>query len=81
MCDKSRDAAAYMLSKFLTRPDVKKQKLPEFLNWALLAVKTGDGKSTNSVTEVSSLIKTNCCNCNPINFEHKVLFFFPLDPT
>ena len=43
VCDKSRDAAAYMLSKFLTRPDVKKQKLAEFFNWALLAMKTADG--------------------------------------
>ena len=44
MCDKSRDAAAYMLSKFLTRPDVKQQKLPEFLDWALQALKAADGK-------------------------------------
>ena len=33
--DKSRDAAAYMLSRFMTRPDVKKEALPVFIDWAL----------------------------------------------
>ena len=43
--DKSRDAAAYMLSRFMTRPDVKKHKFPEFLDWCLpqlARAKSGD---------------------------------------
>ena len=32
--DKSCDSAAYMLAKFLTRPDVKQKKLPEVMDWA-----------------------------------------------
>ena len=42
--DKSRDAAAYLLSRFMTRPDVKKRKLPEFLNWAMKYMTTADCK-------------------------------------
>ena len=42
--DKSRDAAAYMLSRFLTRPDVKKEKLPAFLDWGLVTIKNADRK-------------------------------------
>jgi len=38
--DKSLDSAAYMLSKFITRPDVKKLHLPEFVDWCLRRVKT-----------------------------------------
>ena len=41
--DKSRDAAAYMLSKFLTRPDVRKEKLPAFLDWCLIRMKNING--------------------------------------
>jgi len=41
--DKSRDAAAYMLSRFLTRPDVKLAKLPDFINWSLKRLKEADG--------------------------------------
>ena len=42
MNDKSRDAAAYMLSKFLTRPDVKLIKLPEVIGWAMIRLKEID---------------------------------------
>lgn len=33
--DKCRDAAAFLAAKFCTRPDVRKEKLPEFLDWSL----------------------------------------------
>jgi len=36
--DKSRDAAGYLASKFLTRPDTRDSVLPEFLDWALLTL-------------------------------------------
>ena len=42
--DKTRDAAGYALSRFMTRPDVKKDKLPEFLDWLLVVMKTSDSK-------------------------------------
>ena len=33
--DKSRDAASYLASKFLSRPDTKQTHLPDFIDWAL----------------------------------------------
>ncbi|XP_036079783.1 tubulin-specific chaperone D isoform X8 [Rousettus aegyptiacus] len=33
--DKARDAAAVVVSKFVTRPDVKKKKMAGFLDWSL----------------------------------------------
>ncbi|XP_061472447.1 tubulin-specific chaperone D isoform X2 [Rhineura floridana] len=33
--DKARDAAAVLVSKFITRPDVKQKKMADFLDWTL----------------------------------------------
>ncbi|XP_071968767.1 tubulin-specific chaperone D isoform X2 [Engystomops pustulosus] len=33
--DKARDAAAVLVSKFVTRPDVKQKRLADFLDWSL----------------------------------------------
>ncbi|XP_044531122.1 tubulin-specific chaperone D [Gracilinanus agilis] len=33
--DKARDAAAVLISKFITRPDVKQKKMADFLDWTL----------------------------------------------
>ena len=33
--DVSREASAFMLSQFLTRPDVKTQRLADFISWSL----------------------------------------------
>uniref|UniRef100_A0A452FBZ4 Tubulin-specific chaperone D n=1 Tax=Capra hircus TaxID=9925 RepID=A0A452FBZ4_CAPHI len=33
--DKARDAAAVLVSKFVTRPDVKQKKMASFLDWSL----------------------------------------------
>lgn len=44
MVDKSRDAAAYMLSRFLTRPDVKVAALSEFIGWSLTKLKQADSE-------------------------------------
>ncbi|PVD38225.1 hypothetical protein C0Q70_00836 [Pomacea canaliculata] len=40
--DKCRDAAAYLMSRFLTRPDVKKECLPEMIDWNLKIICTSD---------------------------------------
>ena len=45
VADKSRDAAAYLMSRFMTRPDVKKAKLPEFIDWTLKCIDKADCKS------------------------------------
>lgn len=41
--DKSRDSAALVISKFVTRPDVKKERLPEYLDWSLFNMEKATG--------------------------------------
>ncbi|XP_069810141.1 tubulin-specific chaperone D isoform X2 [Dendropsophus ebraccatus] len=36
--DKARDAAAVLVSKFITRPDVKEKRMADFLDWALFTL-------------------------------------------
>ncbi|MCI4391794.1 hypothetical protein PGIGA_G00138510 [Pangasianodon gigas] len=36
--DKSRDAASVLVSKFVTRPDVKQKRLGDFLDWTLSTI-------------------------------------------
>ena len=43
--DKSRDAASYLASKFLTRPDTRDTSLPAFLDWALVTATKGNIRS------------------------------------
>jgi len=40
--DKSLDSAAYMLAKFITRPDVKKLHMQAFLDWSLTRMRNAD---------------------------------------
>ncbi|XP_062930349.1 tubulin-specific chaperone D [Mobula hypostoma] len=40
--DKGRDAAAVLVSKFVTRPDVKEKRLQDFLNWTLTSLSKAD---------------------------------------
>ncbi|XP_030646101.1 tubulin-specific chaperone D [Chanos chanos] len=40
--DKSRDAAAVLVSKFVTRPDVKQKRLGDFLDWSLTTITETD---------------------------------------
>ena len=47
--DKSRDAAAFLASKFLTRPDTVSTYLPAFLDWAVRTV-TAEVKTEADVT-------------------------------
>ena len=44
VADKSRDAAAYLMGRFMTRPDVKKQKLPDFIDWMMKSMEKADCK-------------------------------------
>ena len=43
--DKCRDAAAYLVSRFLTRPDVKLELLPGILDWMMRTLKEADSKT------------------------------------
>ena len=41
--DKCQDAAAFLASKFLTRPEIVTNLMPEFLDWAMQII-AADGK-------------------------------------
>ncbi|XP_071963233.1 tubulin-specific chaperone D-like [Antedon mediterranea] len=56
--DKSRDAAAYMLSKFITRPDVKKEQLPVFIDWCLTILTNTDVRTIPGMTVLSGILST-----------------------
>ncbi|XP_067672679.1 tubulin-specific chaperone D-like [Haliotis asinina] len=55
---KSRDAAAFLLSRFMTRPDVVKQKLPEFLDWCVQILHTTDRKTMMGTNQLSGVLMT-----------------------
>ncbi|XP_067938122.1 tubulin-specific chaperone D-like [Watersipora subatra] len=54
--DKSSDAGAYMMARFLTRPDVKKRCLPDVIDWAITALKSGAGEETFTLFTSSAVI-------------------------
>ena len=42
-----------LLCRFLSRPDVRRLKLPEFLDWCLMIIKTSDSESANDGCSLS----------------------------
>lgn len=55
--DKSRDAAAYLASRFLTRPDVQREKLPSFLDWSLQLLHSADIETMTGVNSASGILR------------------------
>ena len=51
--DKSRDAAAYLLSRFLTRPDVRNEFLPQLIDWNLQTICMSEGKACSRLSDKS----------------------------
>ncbi|XP_060577597.1 tubulin-specific chaperone D-like [Ruditapes philippinarum] len=58
VADKTRDAAAYLMSRFMTRPDVKKKKLPEFLDWAMKYLDTADYSTMIGTVSLTGVLAT-----------------------
>ncbi|PFX29522.1 tubulin-specific chaperone D-like isoform X1 [Stylophora pistillata] len=56
--DKSRDAAALVISKFVTRPDVKKEKLAEFLDWCLIRMEKANGETMDGMLLLTGILTT-----------------------
>ncbi|CAH1795099.1 unnamed protein product, partial [Owenia fusiformis] len=56
--DKSQDAAAYLVSRFLTRPDVKEKRLPDFLDWALVTMKDANVSTMLGAHSLTGTLKT-----------------------
>ncbi|XP_046352911.2 tubulin-specific chaperone D-like [Haliotis rufescens] len=55
---KSRDAAAFLISRFMTRPDVVKHKLPGFLDWCIQILHTADRKTMMGTNLLSGVLMT-----------------------
>lgn len=51
--DKCRDAAAYLLSRFLTRPDVRNEFLPQLIDWNLQTICMSEGKTCGRLSDKS----------------------------
>ncbi|KAL8610270.1 hypothetical protein ACOMHN_062002 [Nucella lapillus] len=56
--DKCRDAASYVLSHFLTRPDVKKEFLPQSIDWNLKLICTSDVETMKGVSQAVGSLAT-----------------------
>eukprot|EP00111_Clytia_hemisphaerica_P015498 TCONS_00045761-protein len=56
--DKSRDAAAYLLSRFLTRPDLKGSKIGDFINWSLECLKFSNVTTMTGVNAITGALTT-----------------------
>ncbi|XP_041362453.1 tubulin-specific chaperone D-like [Gigantopelta aegis] len=56
--DKSRDAAAYLISRFMTRLDVKKEKLPEFIDWSLQILHEAEAETVAGMNALCGILMT-----------------------
>ncbi|XP_002723088.2 tubulin-specific chaperone D isoform X1 [Oryctolagus cuniculus] len=55
--DKARDAAAVLVSKFITRPDVKQKKMASFLDWSLRTLAGASFHTIDGVIAVDGMLQ------------------------
>ncbi|ELW68168.1 Tubulin-specific chaperone D [Tupaia chinensis] len=55
--DKARDAAAVLVSKFITRPDVKQRKMPAFLDWSLRTLARSSFRTIEGVITMDGMLQ------------------------
>ncbi|KAM8785563.1 tubulin-specific chaperone D isoform 3-T3 [Rhynchonycteris naso] len=55
--DKARDAAAVLVSKFVTRPDVKQKKMADFLDWSLCTLACSSFKTIEGVIAMDGMLQ------------------------
>ncbi|XP_072531302.1 tubulin-specific chaperone D [Salminus brasiliensis] len=58
VADKSRDAASVLVSKFVTRPDVKQKRLGDFLDWTLTTISQSDVLSTQGTVPLDGALQS-----------------------
>ncbi|XP_019615055.1 PREDICTED: LOW QUALITY PROTEIN: tubulin-specific chaperone D-like [Branchiostoma belcheri] len=56
--DTAREAAAFLISKFLTRPDVQKQHLPAFLDWSLVTLTQANPTNVRDMDKMNGVLQT-----------------------
>nr|XP_045015131.1 tubulin-specific chaperone D [Jaculus jaculus] len=55
--DKARDAAAVLVSKFITRPDVKQRKMASFLDWSLCTLAHSSFQTIEGVIAMDGMLQ------------------------
>uniref|UniRef100_A0A2K5K8D1 Tubulin-specific chaperone D n=1 Tax=Colobus angolensis palliatus TaxID=336983 RepID=A0A2K5K8D1_COLAP len=55
--DKARDAAAVLMSRFITRPDVKQSKMAEFLDWSLCNLANSSFQTLQGVITMDGMLQ------------------------
>ncbi|XP_076122630.1 tubulin-specific chaperone D [Alosa pseudoharengus] len=58
--DKSRDAASVLVSKFVTRPDVKQKRLGDFLDWTLTTVSQANDLTMEGTIILDGALQNLC---------------------
>ncbi|XP_059204389.1 tubulin-specific chaperone D isoform X2 [Centropristis striata] len=56
--DSPRDAASVLVSKFMTRPDVKQKRLGDFLDWSLTTISQTDDKSMRDIIVLDGALQS-----------------------
>ncbi|KAM9392345.1 tubulin-specific chaperone D isoform 2-T2 [Pholidichthys leucotaenia] len=56
--DSSRDAASVLISKFMTRPDVKQKRLGEFVDWSLTTISHTSDLSIENVRVLDGALQS-----------------------
>ncbi|XP_077183678.1 tubulin-specific chaperone D isoform X2 [Paroedura picta] len=55
--DKARDAAAVLISKFITRPDVKQKRMADFLDWTLSTLSKSSFQSIEGTIVMDGMLQ------------------------
>ncbi|XP_062448054.1 tubulin-specific chaperone D isoform X2 [Rhea pennata] len=55
--DKARDAAAVLVSKFITRPDVRQKRMPVFLDWTLSMLSKSSFQTMEGTVVVNGMLQ------------------------
>ncbi|XP_078140613.1 tubulin-specific chaperone D [Centroberyx gerrardi] len=56
--DSSRDAASVLVSKFMTRPDVKQKRLGDFLDWSLTTISQANDQSMGDIVVLDGALQS-----------------------
>ncbi|XP_028455921.1 tubulin-specific chaperone D isoform X2 [Perca flavescens] len=58
VCDSPRDAASVLVSKFMTRPDVKQKRLGDFLDWSLTTISQTNDQSVRDIMVLDGALQS-----------------------
>ncbi|XP_031168449.1 tubulin-specific chaperone D isoform X1 [Sander lucioperca] len=58
VCDSPRDAASVLVSKFMTRPDVKQKRLGDFLDWSLTTISQTSDQSVRDIMVLDGALQS-----------------------